>query len=449
MRASMCAFGEEFQAEVTDMVKRGLTDTDILNAIAENHSISVSQRTLTRRKEDWGIIFQPTTQTNQLEDSIRTYFEQGLTYAQIHHALTTSHDYTQSIRTLERKIQSMSLTRRTDDLDNNKVDMNTVVSGIEELHYTSEGRNTGYRKIRQLLQQKYGVSVHNITVAMINRTLDPEGVDNRSKRVLKRRVFHVPGPNYIWSADGHDKLKKFRITIYGFINAWSRKVLGIFVHVTNNDPRHIGYYYLQLVKSQGGIPRRTTTDRGTETIHMAGHQINLTSQYNAHSADPSTSHLFTKSTHNQKIECLWSQLMKQYNCELINQLFNAEENELYNKEDSLEKTLFIYFAQWCYDYPLEYNGEQGLVPVPPSAAETLEHKFYPQAAAMMEITPSWFSEAIRGLLPGMQITIPPVDVHNVWQVFGQILEAIRKFDDEWLADPTDDPSETFSNRAAT
>ncbi|KAI7944726.1 hypothetical protein MJO28_010421, partial [Puccinia striiformis f. sp. tritici] len=297
------------------------------------------------------------------------------------------------------------------------------------------------------------------------------------------RVFHVPGPNYIWSADGHDKLKKFGITIYGFIDAWSRKVLGIFVHVTNNDPRHIGYYYLQLVKSQGGIPRRTTTDRGTETIHMAGHQINLTAQYNAHSADPSTSHLFTKSTHNQKIECLWSQLMKQYNCELINQLFSAEENELYNKEDPLEKTLFIYLwvpllqsgldewmsnynnykrrtdkksslptgcsAQWCYDYPLEYNGQQGLIPVPPSAAETLEHNFYPQAAAMMETTPSWFSEAIRGLLPGMQITIPPVDVHNVWQVFGQILEAIRKFDDEWLADPTNDPSETFSNRAAT
>ncbi|KAI7963851.1 hypothetical protein MJO29_004278 [Puccinia striiformis f. sp. tritici] len=235
----MRAFGDEFQAEVTDMVKRGLTDTDILNAIAENHSISVSQRTLTRRKEDWGLIFQPTTQTNQLEDSIRTYFERGLTDAQIHHALTTSHDYTQSIRTLERKIQSMSLTRRTDDLDNNKVDMNTVVSCIEELHNTPEGRNAGYHKIRQLLQTKYGLSVHNITMAMINRTLDPEGVDNRSKRVLKRRVFHVPGPNYIWSADGHDKLKKFGITIYGFIDAWSRKVLGIFVHVTNNDPRHI------------------------------------------------------------------------------------------------------------------------------------------------------------------------------------------------------------------
>ncbi|KAI7967143.1 hypothetical protein MJO29_000420 [Puccinia striiformis f. sp. tritici] len=438
----MHAFGQEFQAKVTNMVKRGLTNTDILNAIAENHSISVSQCTLTRRKEDWGLICQPTTHTNQLEDSIRTHFERGLTYAQIHHTLTTSHDYTQSIQTLERKIQSMSLTRRTNDLHNNKA---------------------GYRKIRQLPQTKCGLSVHNITVAMINRTLDPEGVDNRSKRILKHRVFHVPGPNFIWSSDGHNKLKKFGITLYGFINAWSRKILGIFVNVTNNDPRHIGYYYLQLVKSQGGIPRCTTTDRGTDTIHMAGHQINLTAQYNAHYADPSTSHLFTKSTHNQKIECFWSQLMKQYNCELINQLFSAEENELYNKEDPLEKTLFIYLwvpllqsglDKWMSNYNnyKQRTDKKSSLPTGCSAqcpAETLEHNFYPQAAEMMETTPSWLPEAIRGLLPGMQITIPPVNVHNVWQVFGQILKAIHKLDNKWLADSTNNPSETFSNCAAT
>ena len=139
---------------------------------------------------------------------------------------------------------------------------------------------------------------------MINRTLDPDGVQNRAKRVLKRRVFKTPGPNFIWLADGHNKLKKFGITIYGFIDAWSRKILGLFVHVTNNDPRHIGYYYLQLEKQEGGIPRRTTTDKGNETIQMAGHQINLTKEFNHECPDPSQSHLFTKSTHNQKIKCL-------------------------------------------------------------------------------------------------------------------------------------------------
>jgi hypothetical protein len=144
---------------------------------------------------------------------------------------------------------------------------------------------------------------------LINCTLDPEGVDNQSKRVLKQRVFNTPGPNFIWSADGHNKLKKFGITLYGFIDAWSWKILGIFVHVTNNDPQHIGYYYLKLVKREGGIPCQTSTDRGTKTIHMEGHRINLTQLFNADCPDPIQSHLFTKSTHNQKIECLWLQLM--------------------------------------------------------------------------------------------------------------------------------------------
>jgi hypothetical protein len=42
----------------------------------------------------------------------------------------------------------------------------------------------------------------------------------------------------------------------------------------------LGYYFLQLVKQLGGIPRQTSTNQGSKTIHMAGHQINLTKQYN-------------------------------------------------------------------------------------------------------------------------------------------------------------------------
>jgi hypothetical protein len=70
---------------------------------------------------------------------------------------------------------------------------------------------------------------------------------------------------------------------------------------------------------------------------MAGHQINLTKQYNTACPDPSQSHLFTKSTHNQKIECLWSQLMKQYNWEFISEIFGAIEKEYYNPEDPLQQ----------------------------------------------------------------------------------------------------------------
>ncbi|EFP84313.2 uncharacterized protein PGTG_10033 [Puccinia graminis f. sp. tritici CRL 75-36-700-3] len=481
MNPALPSFGDEFQSEVTDLFESGLTDKEVIKFLEEIHSISVSPRTLARRKEDWGLVHHASQQIDQLDEHIKTYFDKGLTYSQIHHALSTTHGYTHSKRTLERKLKAMDLSRRLDDIDMEKVDVDTVVTCMMEIHQTPEGRNAGYRKMRQMLQTNFGINVHHMTVALINQTLDPDGVENRAKRVLKRRVFNTPGPNFIWSADGHDKLKKFGITLYGFIDAWSRKILGIFVHVTNNDPRHVGYYYLQLVKREGGIPRRTTTDRGTETIQMAGHQINLTEHYNPHCLDSSTSHLFTKSTHNQKIECLWSQLMKQFNSELINQLFSAAEEHLYDPEDPLEQLVFLYLwvpllqealnewttnynsykrrldkksslptqcsADWCYAYPDRKGGIQGLIPVPPSAVKTLEEAFYPEGPQLMQTSPTWFYETIEQLQSGLGLVIPNVNVHNVWEVFSLILTAVNTYDEAWLIDPSNDESQTIRARS--
>ncbi|KAH9454748.1 hypothetical protein Pst134EB_014813 [Puccinia striiformis f. sp. tritici] len=325
-----------------------------------------------------------------------------------------------------------------------------------KIHLTPEGSNVGYRKLRHLLCTKYGINIHLQTAARLNRSLDPEG-----------------------SADGHDKLKKFGLTIYGFIDAWSRKVLGIFVHTTNNNPRHIGYYYLQLVKEVGGIPQRTTTDRGTETIDLAGHQMNLMGQFG--SIDPDKCHRFTKSVHNQKIECLWSQLMKQYNSELIRQLYEADKKEYYNPTNPVHHVLFLYLwvpllqdglnewltnynsfkrrydpksmlptgcsANVCYENPEEYDGEEGLIPVDLSRVDELEHEHYPDAEDLMRTSPGWFSEIIDRLKTEMELDWPELHTQNVWGTFSLLEAAIEAYDSAWLEDPTNDPEETIPARA--
>ncbi|KAA1097936.1 hypothetical protein PGT21_024380 [Puccinia graminis f. sp. tritici] len=334
MRITLRNFGHEFQSIVTELINAGHNDNEIRQFLQENHSIIVSQRTLTRRKEDWGLILHASQQMADTEEHIKKYFDQGLTYSQIHHALTTSHNYTHSKRTLQRKITAMQLSRRLDDLDTARVTIEAVVSCVMHLHLTPEGRNVGYRRMRQLLQTKFGITLHYCTHQSYTGPRwcgksSQEGTQAKGLQNTRAQLHMVSR----WSR----QVEKFGITLYGFIDAWSRKILGIYVHITNNDPRHIGYYYLQLVKETGGIPRRTSTDKGTETIHLAGHQINLTQQYNEESIDPTQSHLFTKSTHNQKIECLWSQLMKQYNSELINKLFTAIEESFYDPQDPLEQ----------------------------------------------------------------------------------------------------------------
>ncbi|EFP76904.2 uncharacterized protein PGTG_02365 [Puccinia graminis f. sp. tritici CRL 75-36-700-3] len=45
---------------------------------------------------------------------------------------------------------------------------------------------------------------------------------------------------------------------------------------------------------------------------------------------------FTKSTRNQKIESLWSQMMKQHNRPIINNIVTEIENFYYNPDDEIE-----------------------------------------------------------------------------------------------------------------
>ena len=80
----MRAFGDDFQPEVTHLLSTGWTYNQIREHIKAKYDISVSQRTLTRRKEDWGLILQAADHAAQIEDHIHTYFEHGLTYSQIH-----------------------------------------------------------------------------------------------------------------------------------------------------------------------------------------------------------------------------------------------------------------------------------------------------------------------------------------------------------------------------
>ncbi|KAG0152360.1 hypothetical protein CROQUDRAFT_35432, partial [Cronartium quercuum f. sp. fusiforme G11] len=50
-------------------------------------------------------------------------------------------------------------------------------------------------------------------------------------------LYDVPGPNFVWAMDGHDKLKPFGSCLYCAIDAWSQKVLKLHVATNNNDPQ--------------------------------------------------------------------------------------------------------------------------------------------------------------------------------------------------------------------
>ena len=159
----------------------------------------------------------------------------------------------------------------------NFTDLSAIVDFIESQLRTS-GQMHGYRwlHIKCLM---YGFTVTRETVRQITRYLDPVGVDIRSRRRLRRRNYYAKGPNYIWHADGYDKLKPYQ----PFVTA--------------------GYFF-DALKNVGGCPTRVRVDCGTENTNIEAMQLVLRNE------NPGC-FLYGTSQHNQRIESWWGILRRE------------------------------------------------------------------------------------------------------------------------------------------
>ena len=76
----------------------------------------------------------------------------------------------------------------------------------------------------------------------------PEHTELRERLVNKRRpFFEIPGPDYVWSFDGYDKLKRWGFEIYAGIDAYSRFIVTLYVGTSNSTGRSVIGQYVQLV----------------------------------------------------------------------------------------------------------------------------------------------------------------------------------------------------------
>ena len=199
-----------------------------------------------------------------------------------------------SLSTLKRRIKKYGLQRKNIDYD-----LDAVCDAVRSL-LDGPGCCRGYRAIWHTLQMN-GITVPRVVVAELLRELDPEGVQERSRHRLKRRVYRNPGPNFSWHCDGYDKVKPYGFAIHGCIDGWSRKILWLYVTRSNNQPNNIGMYYLEAVE-QYGCPIDFITDLGTEN--------GLAAAIHTFFRNDTNSHRYVSSPSNQRIEGWWSFLRK-------------------------------------------------------------------------------------------------------------------------------------------
>jgi hypothetical protein len=143
------------------------------------------------------------------------------------------------------------------------------------------------------------------------KTLDPAGYIRRAHNlnVRPRGEYIVPGPDYLWSIDGHDKLKPWGIEIFAGEDAYARKVIWVYIGISNKSTTSVLVQYLVAIQSYGRHPQYLRSDCGTETPILAEihYGLSRTTQPNIAFID---TYFFGTSTRNIRIESWWSQLEK-------------------------------------------------------------------------------------------------------------------------------------------
>ncbi len=154
---------------------------------------------------------------------------------------------------------------------------------------------------------KHRLIVRRDTVMRAMRVIDPEGVEARKRRRLRRRQYNTPGPNFLWHIDGWDKLKPYGFSVHACIDGFSRRLLWLEVSTTNKHPNVVVDYFLSTVQQLGGVPRLVRTDKGTENIWISVMQKLLRMDQDDNLAGYK-SFIEGRSTANQRIEAYWSKL---------------------------------------------------------------------------------------------------------------------------------------------
>lgn len=124
--------------------------------------------------------------------------------------------------------------------------------------------------------------------------VDSEGCEHRRRKILKRRVYEVEGPNHLWHVDGNHKLRSFNIVVHAGIDGFTR--ICVFIRCADNNKASTAFTAFQRGIDQYGIPARLRTDRGGENITIGAYMI-ASRGYNEFLTEPST--------RNQRIERFW------------------------------------------------------------------------------------------------------------------------------------------------
>ena len=164
--------------------------------------------------------------------------------------------------------------------------------------------------------------------------VDPEGVLERSRKPIKRRVYNVAGPHHLWHMDGNHKLIRWGIVIHGCIDGCTRNIIYLVARDNNRAETVLNAFVEGVARYQ--LPLRVRGDLGGENIRVADYMI-------LHRGVDTNAFITGSSTHNTRIERLWRD-MRNHTIQAYIQLFRQFETE----GMLLTNLLHIYTLQFIF-----------------------------------------------------------------------------------------------------
>lgn len=254
---------DRFKAIVTPLViEHKLTQKEIIEVLKDDYGppFVFTDRTLRRRLKEIGL---STAQPLPLQvedkasvfDLVKHYHSRRLLKNEVLDLIKTKHAVPELSKTMLCKIsKSNGLNWRLDDIQLGVIDFEDLANIVIDRKDRKGDSNAGVRRLTNIMSVNVNLRINRSTMNAMLQALDPDGIQVRLAHRLKRRAFHVEGPDMIWSFDGHDKLKPYGICIYGGIDAWSRKVICLEVGSNNNNPRRIWCLFSSHHRSVRGNP---------------------------------------------------------------------------------------------------------------------------------------------------------------------------------------------------
>jgi hypothetical protein len=167
----------------------------------------------------------------------------------------------------------------------------------------------GYRYLHTHFRQK-GHIISSDMLFKVYRTMNPEAVERRRRDLQRHRgEYVVPGPNYIWSADGYDQLKPYGIEIDACIDGYARYVVWVYVGTSNSTAVSCLSQFMNCLEVVRLQTRFIRSDRGGKTVMLADAHFQLLNDVE-NGLEFQDCYMYGTSTANQRIESWWNQLTK-------------------------------------------------------------------------------------------------------------------------------------------